>query len=762
MNVLARPFLYFTLTYLLTIGATFNGVLMPNVRLLSAALLGIITAGWVVTKLRSRWTAHRTALDTAFVLWAAAFLLSTLGNLDLWHRIRVGLWFVGVYIAAWYLLHDLIAQRPSLRRAAADVLLIAGGLALLIGFAQVQGWFAALPSAIAQGLPVILPRPGSIIGNPNALAALLVITLPLAAVRLAERKPLIRVLMAVYCAGAITLIALTFSRGAWIGAVAAVCVTVALSLARLDPRQVWRSASQGRRRLIISMAAVALLMFTVFAIYLVQSLDQVGRGAALRTYLWDAALGMMGGSPLSGVGLYTFGHELARYSSIPPQQAQAHAHNFILHVAAELGLPGVLALIFTVTMGGRGWLRNWRAVSAPEHASDRRLLIGATAGGTGFLIHHLFDIPAMMPAIALGGLIVLTLALAPFKPVPAERSVWRGVSVLVSALSIILVVTSLIAGVRYNSYVSALTDGVRSGEYAQAADALNDQLAADPDGVALQTQRGMLFALAGETERARAAYEAALEAEPLWAFAWANAGMLALTAGDAPLAQAYLTEAVLIAPDEAWLHYWRSAAAESAGDELTAEAAAEAALQRNPHLRYLPEWDTSQIRAAAAESLSPDLAASGARLFTTVESAVAGRAAAARAAWGSNSMSGAVSAAISALVSASEGDADAAQRHLRAAQMQAGTPSDSAWTLYAETFIWQAQHNAAASRRAWDTLIAGLSPGAIAADWESGANIYYLQLLTTGIPRMFVPQAGYTPVDPLLLAIVAQYPLTGS
>lgn len=125
-------------------------------------------------------------------------------------------------------------------------------------------------------------------------------------------------------------------------------------------------------------------------------------------------------------------------------------------------------------------------------------------------------------------------------------------------------------------------------------------------------------------------------------------------------------------------------------------------------------------------------------------------------------MSGAVSAAISALVSASEGDADAAQRHLRAAQMQAGTPSDSAWTLYAETFIWQAQHNAAASRRAWDTLIAVLSPGAIAPDWESGANIYYLQLLTTGIPRMFVPQAGYTPVDPLLLAIVAQYPLTGS
>lgn len=263
MNVLARPFLYFTLTYLLTIGATFNGVLMPNVRLLSAALLGIITAGWVVTKLRVRWTAHRTALDTAFVLWAAAFLLSTLGNLDLWHRIRVGLWFVGAYIAAWYLLHDLIAQRPSLRRAAADALLIAGGLALLIGFAQVQGWFAALPSAIAQGLPVILPRPGSIIGNPNALAALLVITLPLAAVRLAERKPLIRVLMAVYCAGAITLIALTFSRGAWIGAVAAGCVTVALSLARLDPRQVWRSASQVWRRLIIGMAVVALLMFTV-------------------------------------------------------------------------------------------------------------------------------------------------------------------------------------------------------------------------------------------------------------------------------------------------------------------------------------------------------------------------------------------------------------------------------------------------------------------------------------------------------------------
>src|SRR5690606_16286306 len=114
------------LIWALTIGGTFNGLVEPRFRLLSLAGLALLLAAWLLARWRGGWRWHRTPLDAAVVLWALAFGLSLLTNLDAWRRIAIGLWYMGLYAGVWFLLLDLLANRRLARAGLVDALLLAG------------------------------------------------------------------------------------------------------------------------------------------------------------------------------------------------------------------------------------------------------------------------------------------------------------------------------------------------------------------------------------------------------------------------------------------------------------------------------------------------------------------------------------------------------------------------------------------------------------------------------------------------------------
>ena len=145
------------------------------------------------------------------------------GNLESWRRISIGLWYVGVYIGAWYLLQDAFANRGLRREWLIDAILIAGVPVMFVGYAQVE-------LALTSGLP--LPRPVGTLGNANALGALLALLLPLIAGRLTvSRSPLTRNAAGILWRGwRFGLLGLSFSRGGWIGGVVALALWAALSL----------------------------------------------------------------------------------------------------------------------------------------------------------------------------------------------------------------------------------------------------------------------------------------------------------------------------------------------------------------------------------------------------------------------------------------------------------------------------------------------------------------------------------------------------
>ena len=88
----------------------------------------------------------------------------------------------------------------------------------------------------------------------------------------------------------------------------------------------------GAAALVVALALVA------------ESFGIAGRTLELRTWIYDTAIQLFDERPLTGHGLFTFGAGLSRLNSLPPLEPHSHAHDVILHVAAE-----------RVSSGSRRW-----------------------------------------------------------------------------------------------------------------------------------------------------------------------------------------------------------------------------------------------------------------------------------------------------------------------------------------------------------------------------------------------------------------------
>ncbi|MBC8170436.1 MAG: hypothetical protein H7X77_02145, partial [Anaerolineae bacterium] len=212
--MLIRPIFIACCTYLLILGATFNGVFLPDVAALTLPLMGLLLGAWLIVRWRGGWSWHHTPLDAALMLWGAVIVLSLLANLNDWRRISIGIWYVSLYLLIWYVLLDWLANKRLRRSVLVDGLLVAGGIILVFGYWQVIN--AALNGWRYSGL-FGLPRPGSLIGNPNSLAAVLIVILGLAFGRWFDTRRYIRWFYGGYVLTTGIMLLLTFSRGGWLG-----------------------------------------------------------------------------------------------------------------------------------------------------------------------------------------------------------------------------------------------------------------------------------------------------------------------------------------------------------------------------------------------------------------------------------------------------------------------------------------------------------------------------------------------------------------
>jgi hypothetical protein len=219
-------------------------------------------------------------------------------------------------------------------------------------------------------------RVQSVMGNPAALGAYLVLGLPLAlALGLdASLRPSHRVIGWVGVALGVPSLILTGSRGAWLGAAAIVIVGAVAML---------RGSRRARRWALLAGLLVVLAILATLPSGRWGTLGEAGEG---RLALWEVGADTVLANPVLGVGPEGFGLEFGEHVNedfvikYSREQVYDRAHNGVIDVAADFGLPGLVC--YLVVLGGV------LAVAGRAVVSGETLFVVAGGSVVGYVVQQ--------------------------------------------------------------------------------------------------------------------------------------------------------------------------------------------------------------------------------------------------------------------------------------------------------------------------------------------------------------------------------------
>ena len=266
-------------------------------------------------------------------------------------------------------------------------------------------WFSAKLLNLSK-VYAFIPRkianvPRSIRGgfHPNGIAGTLIFVIPVYATQLvsalqasntrrSRHAALITGLTFLALISTVITLLLTQSRGAFLGLAIA---SVALFFAW---RQRWVLSLASLVGLLL-LAGVLLVRFPTLlgAIEVAQSEQKVLSSYEFRLTVWRAALQVLQAFPLTGVGIGTFDTivrllfpHLYPLSPYDPSVTITHAHNELLQVAIDLGIPGFVAYVALLAAFAR---TAWRTYTWAPDERVKRLILGLSAG---MLAHQIFGL----------------------------------------------------------------------------------------------------------------------------------------------------------------------------------------------------------------------------------------------------------------------------------------------------------------------------------------------------------------------------------
>ena len=356
-----------------------------------AVCLALIAAGVLVSgrlpRLQGGVRAADLAVGAFVLLEVAAWVFSTDRQQSLvGERLQYQGLLTTLLYAGYYGLARLVVGGPARLLQLAGAATVGG--ALVAGYALVQRagldpvWEGFLPGG----------RVFSSIGQSNALAAYLVLVLPIAAALLPSTRGWTRGALIVAVAAMAAAFACTLSRGGALGFLAAAGVAVVG----------WRPL-RGVHRRTIALGAAAAVLAAAGAFAVVEPLREraeLANDSSLSFHLaaWEVAARIALDEPLTGTGQETYPDVFPGWSHrvlSAERAAELDAfrvespHNVYLGIAAGAGIPALAAYLGLLVAVAVAVLRALR-VAAP---ALRAVLVGVLAGSAGHLVADAFISP---------------------------------------------------------------------------------------------------------------------------------------------------------------------------------------------------------------------------------------------------------------------------------------------------------------------------------------------------------------------------------
>lgn len=355
---------------------------VPSLRPLSALVL---LFGLLIRRLAYHRLTQRTPIDwplMILLLWLPVNWWASADGALSWEALSFLLLGVALYLAL--LNWPPAQQRPHL--IAAIILFFGLCTALLAPWVSnlsidklfhVPGVEQLLHQLAAQ-------VPGEI--NPNRIAGILVISLPLAFALLIQAGHLRLWRRGVYAVIALLLalgLILTQSRGAYLAAV------IALGTIGIMRWPRWRYALP----VVLIIGAIIVARMGIQPL-----LEMILAGGAIngvdgRLEIWSRALYAINDFPFTGIGIGTFDRVipvLYPLFSIGPDVQLTHAHNLLLQIALDTGLPGFIAYVALIINTFVLIVQALRRRTSPLMWS---LAAGVLGSLLALFIHGIFDAP---------------------------------------------------------------------------------------------------------------------------------------------------------------------------------------------------------------------------------------------------------------------------------------------------------------------------------------------------------------------------------
>lgn len=323
-----------------------------------------------------------------------------------------GVLTIANYMLLWFLVDQHVRTLNDARKFLTAVI-AAGSAAAAYGVAQNFG----IDFVVWNPNTYTASRLFGSLGNPNFLAAYLLMALPVAVIRFwMSRRPSAKLLMLLAVLLMTVCIFFTRSRGA---AYALGVEVVALAAYMIyDARrggELWKV----NRRWMLALGLLAVLSLglpivraaiTTTVTRTVATLNVKEIRITPRLYIWRSALQMIRDRPVLGSGLDTFQitfpkYRLPEYWRLEWNGTPEKAHNFFLQIGATTGLLGLAAWGWLIGLFFVLLLRKWRELPAGR----RHLAASVGVAQIGFLVQNQFS----FTVVAYGSLFWFLLALGP-------------------------------------------------------------------------------------------------------------------------------------------------------------------------------------------------------------------------------------------------------------------------------------------------------------------------------------------------------------
>jgi len=360
---------------------------------ITEVLVALVLAAWLMRMLaRRELTVKWPPLTLPLMLFLLAIGLSSLGSASLQHSVKELLKWVEV-LALYVMVANVMTGRW--KKALVLVLLGVGALAAMHGIYQFL--FQVGPEEFV--LFGRFMRASGTFEQPNPYAGYMGLTLPLsvglviAGIVPMRQRVSLRWLVWAGVTGALMVlaVAMSWSRGAWLGLAAAIGVMLVAVAARSGRAVVLGLVFLVVLWYLMALGGVSLLppsilqRFSDFTPYLgvvdVRGVEVTDANFAVleRMAHWQSAIGMWRDNPWLGVGIGNYEVLYPNYALPLWQNPLGHAHNYYLNIGAEAGLVGLISYLI---LWGAALLQSWWAAR-----QEWNWAWGVALGVLGVLVH---------------------------------------------------------------------------------------------------------------------------------------------------------------------------------------------------------------------------------------------------------------------------------------------------------------------------------------------------------------------------------------